>query len=59
MKNFFKIGKSYIGDDFPTYFIADIGANHDGNLDRAIQLIRAANISPATRARASLHILTS
>ena len=29
-----------IGGDQPTYFIADIGANHDGDLERAKDLIR-------------------
>jgi len=28
-----------IGHDFPTYFIADIAANHDGDLERAKDLI--------------------
>lgn len=28
-----------IGNDHPTYFIADIAANHDGDLERAKQLI--------------------
>lgn len=28
-----------IGDDFPTYFIADIAANHDGDIERAKDLI--------------------
>jgi N-acetylneuraminate synthase len=32
-----------IGQDSPTYFIADIAANHDGDLDRAIELIRLAS----------------
>src|SRR5688572_28384472 len=31
-----------IGADEPTYFIADIAANHDGDLGRAIALIRLA-----------------
>jgi len=31
-----------IGDDHPTLFIADIAANHDGSLDRAVQLIHLA-----------------
>ena len=30
-----KIKNRYIGDNYPTYFIADIGANHDGSLQRA------------------------
>ena len=28
-----------IGEEFPTYFIADIAANHDGDLERAKDLI--------------------
>ena len=35
----FKIGSKKVGLDFPTYFIADIAANHDGNLNKAIDLI--------------------
>ena len=31
-----------VGLNHPTYFIADIAANHDGDLDRAIELIRLA-----------------
>ena len=34
-----KIGNSEINDNSPTYFIADIGANHDGSLKRAKKLI--------------------
>ncbi len=34
------IGRRRIGDDQPTYFIADISANHDGDLERAKMLIR-------------------
>lgn len=34
------IGKHTIGANHPTYFIADIAANHDGSLERAKQLIR-------------------
>jgi N-acetylneuraminate synthase len=35
-----KLGSKTIGDDKPTYFVADISANHDGNLERAKHLIR-------------------
>ena len=38
MKNF-KIGKKMIGYNQQTYFIADIAANHDGDLKRAKELI--------------------
>ena len=37
-----KIGTHTIGDNNPTYFIADIGANHDGELERAKMLIHLA-----------------
>ena len=35
-----KISNTFVGDKFPTYFIADISANHDGSLSRAKKLIR-------------------
>lgn len=35
-----KIKNRYIGNNYPTYFIADIGANHDGSLQRAKKLIK-------------------
>ncbi len=38
MRSFF-LGRKRVGPESPTYFIADIGANHDGSLDRALQLI--------------------
>ena len=42
MSKFFKINKKKIGSNYPTYFIADIAANHDGSLAKAIKLIKAA-----------------
>lgn len=33
------IGNKPVGDGYPTYFIADIAANHDGDLERAKDLI--------------------
>ena len=35
-----KLGNKIIGADNPTYFVADISANHDGDLERAKLLIR-------------------
>ena len=35
----FKIGNSKISADSKTYFIADVAANHDGDLERAKDLI--------------------
>jgi sialic acid synthase SpsE len=39
VKNFF-INKNSIGQNSKVYFIADIAANHDGNLNRAKKLIK-------------------
>ncbi|MEA3326252.1 MAG: N-acetylneuraminate synthase family protein [Chloroflexota bacterium] len=46
-----KIGETIIGKDHPTYFIADIAANHDGSLDRAKMLIRLAKEAGADAAK--------
>ncbi len=46
-----KIGTHTIGFDHPTYFIADISANHDGDLDRAKMLIRLAKEAGADAAK--------
>jgi N-acetylneuraminate synthase len=40
-----------IGPDTPTYFVADIAANHDGSLDRAKALIRLAKEAGAEAAK--------
>lgn len=47
----FKIQDTMIGGDNPVYFIADIAANHDGDLDRAIDLIRLAKEAGADAAK--------
>ena len=46
-----KIGTHTIGTHHPTYFIADIAANHDGDLDRAKMLIRLAKGAGADAAK--------
>lgn len=46
-----KIGDRKIGAQHPTYFIADVAANHDGDLDRAIHLIRLAKEAGADAAK--------
>src|SRR5437879_524120 len=46
-----KIGEKTIGEDFPSYFIADISANHDGSLDRAKELIHLAARAGANAAK--------
>jgi N-acetylneuraminate synthase len=46
-----KIGKRTIGDTHPLYFIADVGANHDGDLQRALNLIEIAKEAGADAAK--------
>ena len=46
-----KIGNNTIGENRPTYFIADIAANHDGSLERAKMLIRLAKEAGADAAK--------
>lgn len=51
MKSEFKLGTKIIGLKHPTYFIADIAANHDGDLERAKDLIYLAAESGANAAK--------
>jgi sialic acid synthase SpsE len=46
-----QIGRHTIGLEQPTYFIADISANHDGSLERAKMLVRLAKESGADAAK--------
>jgi N-acetylneuraminate synthase len=46
-----KILDKTIGTNYPTYFIADIAANHDGELERAKLLIRLAKEAGADAAK--------
>jgi len=45
------IGSRRISEDEPTYFIADIAANHDGQLERAVKLIHLAAKAGADAAK--------
>jgi len=47
----FKLGKTKIGLNEPTYFVSDIGANHDGDLERAKDLIYKCAESGANAAK--------
>jgi sialic acid synthase SpsE len=46
-----KIGSRYIGIGDAPYFIADIGANHDGSLEKAFKLIELAKAAGADAAK--------
>lgn len=43
-----KIGRKQIGAGQPLYFVADVGANHDGSLERAFRLIELAKNAGAS-----------
>lgn len=47
----FYIGNKVVGNDAKPYFIADIAANHDGDLDRAFHLIELAKDAGADAAK--------
>jgi hypothetical protein len=47
----FTLGRRIVGDQHPTYFVADIAANHDGQLERAKRLIRLAGECGAQAAK--------
>jgi len=49
--NKFKIGNRTVGDNYPPYFVADIGANHDGDIKRAFELIEIAKEAGADAAK--------
>lgn len=46
-----KFGNKIIGQGEPVYFIADIGANHDGDINRAYKLIELAKEAGADAAK--------
>lgn len=46
-----RVGNRVIGEAHPTYFIADIAANHDGDLERAKALIHLAKKAGADAAK--------
>lgn len=46
-----EIGQKWIGEKYPTYFIAEIGANFDGSIEKAKRLIDAAKASGADCAK--------
>lgn len=51
MDSTIKIGDKLIGNHQPLYFIADIGANHDGDINRAFKLIELAKEAGAHAAK--------
>jgi sialic acid synthase SpsE len=46
-----RLGDVSVGEKYPVYFVADIAANHDGDIERAKHLIRLAAESGAQAAK--------
>jgi sialic acid synthase SpsE len=51
MNSEFALGRHRVGGRNPTYFIADVAANHDGDLERAKRLIRLCAQAGASAAK--------
>ena len=47
MSKFIKIQDRLIGADYHPYLIAELSANHNGNLNMALELIKCAKIAGA------------
>tara|TARA_Y100000588_G_scaffold390851_1_gene497568 strand:- start:2523 stop:3605 length:1083 start_codon:yes stop_codon:yes gene_type:complete len=50
-KSYIEIDGKRIGENYPTYFIADIAANHDGDIGRAKELIHLSKEAGADAAK--------
>jgi len=57
VKNNFKIGKRIVGDGCPPLIIAELGINHNGSLDRAIEIADSAIRSGAEVIKHQTHIV--
>jgi N-acetylneuraminate synthase len=57
MRNIFKIGNIKIGDEYPPLIIAEIGINHNGSLDAAIEIADSAIKSGAQVIKHQTHIV--
>lgn len=57
MDPYIKIGNRKIGQDYKPFVIAEIGINHEGNLEKAKQMVRNAYESGAECVKFQMHIV--
>src|SRR5687768_2100736 len=53
------IGDRVIGQGAPTFVIAEIGVNHDGSVERALELVQAARDAGADAVKVQIFRATS
>lgn len=56
-KNYFSIGKRKIGSDFPPFVIAEIGINHEGDIEKAKKMVRDAKDAGAECVKFQCHVI--
>lgn len=56
MEERFAIGRRKIGSDYPPLVIAEVGINHEGEFDKAIQMVDAAKAAGAEVIKFQCHI---
>ena len=57
MKNSFIINSRKVGPDFPPLVIAEIGINHEGDKDKAVQMIHDAHAAGAECIKFQCHVI--
>jgi sialic acid synthase SpsE len=56
-KSIFKIGKRNIGPGYPPFVIAEIGINHEGDIEKAKRMVRDAHEAGAECVKFQSHVL--
>ena len=57
LKPYIQIGKRKIGVDFPPFVIAEIGINHEGNLQKAKKMVKDAALAGAECVKFQSHVI--
>ena len=52
----FQIGDRLIGEEFPPFVMAEVGINHEGDFEKALQMVDAASVAGADCVKFQCHI---